>query len=179
MKNLKRRLPGMEAILPVFAVTAFMVYAWTIVIFLWKVPSWLMFRSLTEILGTFAYAMVAAMLESLGILGILLLASLVLPRRWMRDMFVTRGTVAAAFMLGTIMSYMYRLSLVGYSYIVYLVQWSLAGLAITLLAVFFSSRVRMVVRAVAWISDRLIVLLFLLVPVTLISLLIVLYRNMF
>lgn len=176
---LKSRLPAFDAILPILSVIAFLVYGWTLVVFLWKVPSWMQFLTFGEILVVLAYSMTAAMLESLAVLCILLLVCLLLPARWLRDVFVTRGTIAAIFGLSSIMLYMYRFSMVGYSFLVNLIRWSLAGLVVTLLFTYFSTRVRIVVRAAAWISDRMIVFLFLFVPVSLVSLLVVIYRNLF
>jgi hypothetical protein len=97
----------------------------------------------------------------------------------MRDVFVTRGTIAALFGLGSIMLYMYRFSMVGYSFLANLIIWSLAGLVVTILFTFLSAHVRIVVRAAAWISDRMIIFLFLFVPISLVSLLVVIYRNLF
>ncbi len=176
---LKNRLPAFDAIVPVFAVIAFLVYGWTTVIFLWKIPSWIQFLILGEILAVFAYSMTAALLESLAILCVLLVVCLILPARWMRDVFVTRGTTAAVFMLGSIMLYMYRFSVVGYSFISSLLPWTVAGLVLTLLLTFLSARLRGVVRAAAWISDRVTVFLFLLIPISLVSLVVVIYRNLF
>lgn len=176
---LKSRLPAFDAILPVFAVISFMVYGWTLVVFLWKVPSWMMFLTLGEILSVFAYSMTSALLESLAALAILLLASVLLPARWMRDVFVARGGVAALFGLGSIMLYMARLSVIGYAVLNYLFQWMWIALGLTLLLVFLAPRLRFVVRAVAWISDRLIVFLFLLVPISLVSVIVVIVRNLF
>jgi len=179
MQFLKSRLPTLDAIIPVFAVIAFLVYGWTTVVFLWKIPSWIQFLILGEILAVFAYSMTAALLESLAILFVLLAACLVLPARWMRDVFVTRGTTAAVFMLGSIMLYMYRFSVVGYSFISSLLSWTVVGLVVTLLLTFLSARLRGVVRAAAWISDRVTVFLFLLIPISLVSLVVVIYRNLF
>ena len=91
---------------------------------------------------------------------------------------VTMDT-AAVFMLGSIMLYMYRFSVVGYSFISSLLSWTVAGLAVTLLLTFLSARLRGVVRAAAWISDRVTVFLFLLIPISLVSLVVVIYRNLF
>jgi len=77
------------------------------------------------------------------------------------------------------MFYMYRFSMVGYSFLVNLILWSLAGLVVTILFTFLSAHVRIVVRAAAWISDRMIVFLFLFAPISLVSLLVVVYRNLF
>jgi hypothetical protein len=113
------------------------------------------------------------------VLSVLLLLCLLLPARWMRDVFVTRGTVAAILGLGTIMLYMYCFSLVGYSYISNLIPWSLAGLVITLFFTFLSTRIRPIVRAAELISDRMIVFLYIYIPISLVSLLVVVYRNLF
>jgi hypothetical protein len=179
MHNLKSRLPSNDAILPVLAMVSFLVYGWTLVVFLWKIPSWIQFLTVGEILVVLAYSLSSSLLESLSVLGILLLACLLLPARWMRDVFVTRGTIAAIFGLGSIMLYLYRFSLFGYSYLAYLTSWSIAGLVITLLFTFLSTHFQTIIRAAAWISDRTIVFLFLFVPISLVSLLVVIYRNLF
>ncbi len=179
MQFLKTRLPTFDSILPVFAVISFMIYGWTLVVFLWKVPSWVQFLTFGEIMATLAYSMAACLLESLAALGILLLACLLLPAHWMRDVFVTRGSAAALLGLGSVMLFMYRFSLDGYSFLDNLIRWSWTGLAVTLLFSFLAPRLRVVVRAAAWLSDRLIVFLFLLLPISLVSLLVVIYRNIF
>jgi hypothetical protein len=179
MPFLKSRLPVSNAIIPVLAVISFLVYGWTLVVFLWKIPSWIQFLTFGEILVIFAYSMTSTLLESLTALGILLLACLILPKSWMRDVFITRGSIAALFGLGSIMLYMYRFSVIGYSYFASLVSWSWVALALTFLAAFSASRLRVIVRAIAWLSDQLIVFLFLFVPISLISLLVVMYRNLF
>ncbi|RJP51072.1 MAG: hypothetical protein C4583_09785 [Anaerolineaceae bacterium] len=176
---LKSRLPALDAILPVFAVISFLVYGWTLVVFLWKVPSWMMFLTFGEILSVFAYSMTSAFLESLAALAILLLASMLLPARWMREVFVTRGSVAALFGLGSIMLYMYRLSVTGYAVLHDLFPWTWIALALSLLLTFLAPRLRFVIRSVAWISDRLIVFLFLLLPISLVSVIVVIVRNLF
>lgn len=176
---LKSHLPSRDAVIPVFAVIAFLVYGWTMVVFLWKLPSWILFLTLDEILAVFAYSMVSALLESLAALAILLLACLILPSRWLQDVFVTRGTTAALFGLGSMMLYMYRFAIVGDDLLLSLPLWSLAGLLLTLLTAFLSPRLRVWVHAAAWFSDRLTIFLYLFLPLSLVSLLIVIYRNIF
>ena len=175
---LKSRLPASSAIFPVFAVISFLVYGWTLVIFFWKIPSWLMFLTLDEIFANLAYALAAALLESLVILGLFLLVSILLPAAMMKDVFVTRGTVAALIGLGSIMLYMYRFSEVGYSFLDDLLLWTLSSLALTLLLTFLAPRLNFIVRLAAWISDRVTVFVYLFLPISLISLLVVIYRNL-
>jgi hypothetical protein len=177
--KLKDRLPPFGAILPVYAVIVFMVYSWTIVSFLWKLPSWIQFLILGDILIVFAYSMTSALLESLFILSILLLACMFLPARWMRNVFVTRGTTAVVFGFGSIMLFMYRYAEIGYSFISNLFLWSLAGLVVAILMAFLSTHIRGMVRVTAWVSDQVTVFLFLLIPISLVSLLVVIYRNIF
>lgn len=176
---LKSRLPNRDAIASVFAIIAFLVYGWTTVVFLWKLPSWLLFLTLDEILAVFAYSMVSALLESLTALAVLLFACLILPSHWMRDVFVARGTTAALFGLGSVMLYMYWFAIVGDDLLPALPLWSLGGLLVTLLFAFLSPRLRVWACAAAWLSDRLIIFLYLFLPLSLVSLLIVIYRNVF
>lgn len=176
---LKSRFPPFASILPVFAVISFLVYGWTLVIFFWKLPSWLMFLTLDEILVNLAYAMTAALLESLVFLALLLLLYIVLPVAMMKDVFVTRGSVAALIGLGSIMLYMYRFSEIGYSFLDKLILWTLSSLALTLLLAFLAPRFQLIVRLAAWISDRVIVLLYLFIPISALSALTVIYRNLF
>jgi len=176
MHLLKRRLPPSTSILPVFAVISFLVYGWTMVIFFWKLPSWLMFLTLDEILVNLAYVMTAALLESLVILGLLLLVCIALPAAMMKDVFVTRGTVAALIGLGSVMLYMYRFSEIGYSFLDKLPLWTLASLALTLLLTFLAPRLQFIVRLAAWISDRVTVFVYIFLPISLVSLAVVLYR---
>lgn len=179
MEKIKSRLPTKEAITPVLAVISFLAYGWTLVLFLWKVPSWMLYLTAGDMLTVLAYSMTSALLESLFVLSVLLLLCLLLPARWMQDVFVTRGTVAAILGLGTIMLYMYCFSLVGYSYISNLIPWSLAGLVITIFFTSLSTRIRPIVRAAELISDRMIVFLYIYIPISLVSLLVVVYRNLF
>ena len=87
---LRDRIPPVAAILSVYAVIAFMVFGWTILNFLWEFSSWIFFLTTGEILTIFAYSMVSDLLESLVILGFLLLVCLILPGHWLRNVFSTR-----------------------------------------------------------------------------------------
>jgi hypothetical protein len=175
----KSRLPNFDSILPVFAVIAFMVYGWTLVVFLWKLPSWILYLTLGEIFVVLAYSLTAALLESLTALAVLLLISALLPSEWLREVFVVRGTIASLVGLGAVMLYMNRYAAIGYDFINVLIPWSLAGLGLTVLAAFLAGRNRFLVRTAAWLADQLTVFVYLFVPASLVSLLVVLYRNIF
>jgi len=177
--NLKKRIPSWGMILPVYAVIACMVFGWTIVSFIWKCSSWTHFFILSEILVLFAYSMTFALLESLILLGIVVLISLLLPASWMRDAFVTRGTTLVVFGFGFVMLEVYRFMASRFEVVHDLPLWSAVGLLVTIVMTVLSTRARVITRAAAWVSDRLIVFLFLLGPIALISFLVVAYRNIF
>ena len=176
---LRDRIPPVAAILSVYAVIAFMVFGWTILNFLWEFSSWIFFLTTGEILTIFAYSMVSDLLESLAILGFLLLVCLILPADWLRHVFSTRATIAVIFGLGFIMFFVYRYTAIGFSFVSSLPAWSWGGLALTLIMTVFSTRIRALARVADWLSDRLIVFLFILIPVSLISLISIIYRNIF
>ncbi len=177
MKNLKSRLPQPAEIYQVLAVIAFMIYAWTITVFLYSFPSYINFLTSGEIMTIFAYAMTSAFFESLIILGILLMVCLILPAHAMRDVFLTRGTWAAIFGIGYLMTYMFIFSRQSFELITQLPFWSLLGLLLTVGVTYFSPRFRGMVTAAASISDRLLVFIFLFAPLSLISTIVVLYRH--
>jgi hypothetical protein len=71
-----QRFPNRQAILQVYAVISFLISAWTIIAFLWKLSAWLLILNLGEIFTIFSYAMVVNLLESLAVL----LCALTTPR---------------------------------------------------------------------------------------------------
>jgi hypothetical protein len=178
--RLSKRLPEAQAILQVYAVSAVLLSAWTVTAFLWKLSAWLLLLDLGEILTVFSYAMAANLLESLLILLVLLTACVLLPPRFLRDDFVARGTI---FSLGVILSLMAFIGLFMRYGMESVALLLLSPLAILLLMTFLLLSpsklrlVRFVNSAAVWISDRLIVFLFILLPTFVILTLYVVFRN--
>jgi len=85
------RFPKVAQLAPVYALTVLLVYGWTILWFFWKLPSWLFFMTIGEILGVVAYAMSMNLLESLCVVLIPVLLSVALPQKWFYDKFVVCG----------------------------------------------------------------------------------------
>ena len=175
---MSQRLPNFQAIVPVYAVTAVMLAGWTITAFLWKLSAWLLLLTLGEILTLFAYAMVTNFLESLIILGSLLLVCILLPRHLLRDHFAVRGTILAIGIIGALMVFVGLHRQFGIAGGAGLFLGPLTALLLTAVLLGLSARgMGTIQSAVLWISDRLIVFLFLLLPVFLVSSLYVVYRN--
>jgi hypothetical protein len=178
--GISNRIPKLEEIARVYAVIVIVVYSWTIMWFLWKLPSWLFFLNGGEILTASTYVLATNLLESLAVLSAPLLLSLALPKKWFCDVFVARGTTVA---------------LLGLAYMIYLANqfksnedypslslkpWSVAlAMVLIALGVFFVGRASMARKVVEAFSDRATVFLYLSIPLSLMSLLVILGRLIF
>ena len=57
--------------------------------------------------------------------------------------------------------------------------WTVSGVIVTLLLVLLSTRLRYMAVIANWLSDRLIVFLYFQIPVSILSVLVVVFRNIF
>jgi hypothetical protein len=139
--------------------------------------AWLMFLPLTDILSILAYAQAFALLESLLVLLLLVLLAAMLPARLLRDQFVAQGSVIV-FMTTLWAAIFHRISAYLFAYApgkVFLwIALALVALVIACVLVHRLQRVADMVRAFA---ERLIVLLYIYVPLGCLGLLIVAGRN--
>jgi hypothetical protein len=178
MTGLLQRFPTSSAIAPVYAVIAVPIFGWTITSGFWKLPSWLNFLSLGEISAIFAYAMMTAFLESLLVCSLVLFLCFLLPARTFRDRFVVRGTWLALGLGLSVLGYGAWRGMTRFSYAeVSLVTWSIVSILAVAVLTFLAGRVRFMARLAEWISDRLTVFLYILIPVSIVSILVVFVRN--
>jgi hypothetical protein len=171
------RLPDRQSILQVYAVIAVMFSAWTIPAFLWKLSAWLLILNLGEILTVFSYSMVANLLESLIVLLSLLVICGLLPASLLRDDFVVRGTLLTAGFIGSLMAFVKFHMEFGIDTGIQLYLAPVAVLLLTVILLVLSPRLRFLHSAIHWLSDRLIVFLYILVPLFVIVLAYVTLRN--
>ena len=170
------RFPSLQDNLRVYAVIVTLIYAWTILWLFWTLPSWLYFLTISEILPLFAYALTTNLLESvLLLLGLNLLGAL-LPGKWFRDSFVARSFWLVSLGLGYLMVFA---SLFGKEevYPIGMLQWSPLVFAAFFLISLLLDRVPRVRGLTELIADRLTVFLYVAVPLSLVSLLVVIVRN--
>ena len=175
-----KRLPTSQAILQVYAVIAVMFSGWTITAFLWKLSAWLLLLNIGEVFTIFSYSMAFNLLESLILLLLLLIACILLPPRVLRDDFTVRGAILAMGLIGSLMAFVGLHMNFGIDSGLKLFIGPLVVLLLTALLLGFSSRfhfMRFVHSAVLWISDRLVVFLFILLPLFVILLTYVIVRN--
>ena len=175
-----KRLPKPQAILQVYAVIAVMLSGWTTNAFLWKLSAWLLILNTGEIFTIFSYSMVANFLESLILLLLLLTVCASLPASILRDDFVVRGGILAIGLIGSLMAFVRFHMEFGIESGVKLLIGPLAVLLLTAILLGLSPNfrfVRFLHSAVLWTSDRLIVFLYILLPLFVILLAYVIFRN--
>ena len=175
--SMRRRLPDSQSIVQVYAVIAVMFTGWTITAFLWKLSAWLLLLNLGEIIALFSYAMAANFLESLVILLMLLGLCALLPSRFLRDDFIVRATILAIGLLAALMTFVSSLMRFGIDRGLLLL---VAPLAVLLLMSFFlhrSSKYPRLRASALWVSDHVVVFLFILIPLFAVASVYVIYRN--
>ena len=176
-----QRLPKPQAILQVYAVIVVLLAGWTITAFLWKLSAWLLLLNLGELLTLFAYAMLTNLLESLFILLLLLVFTLLLPPRFLRDPFIVRGTIFSIGLIGAMIAFVGLHMLFGTELgsNVFLGPVAILLLTTTLLSLSLESRlVRGIHSAILRITDRLLIFLFILLPLFVISSIYLIVRNL-
>jgi hypothetical protein len=174
--DLLRRLPASAEILPVFALITTMFYGWTLVVFLWKLPGWLFFLTAGEIAGIVAFQFTTNLIESIVVLLLLLVFSAVLPPRFFKEAFAVRGSAVALVLIGSMMLFLNRYVAVGPKFGENLSVWMLGSLFISFAIAALSTRIKILRMAISWLSDRLIVFLFVLLPLSALAVLYVIVQ---
>ena len=173
-----KRLPKPQDVLQVYAVIAVMFSGWTITAFLRKLPSWLLTLNIGEILTVFSYAMVTNLVESIIVLLLLLTICVLFPPRVLRDDFAVRGTILAIGLIGSLIMFLGLHMRLGIENGGKLWNGLFGTLLLMVVILGFSIKSRFVQSAALWISDRLIVFLFILIPLFVFLLVYVIIRNM-
>lgn len=155
----------------------FVCFSWSLFNFFNKLSSFLLYLTPGEIAAVFAYMMAFALLESLAVTGILVLAGALLPQRWLRDGFGYKGFVllliAAADaillqkLLDTAFPSPWTLLLV-----------TLVPLALSVIVLAILQSRPGVQNLLVQVQDRFLVVLFLYLPIGVISILAVTVRNL-
>lgn len=176
-EKIRERYPRQQDIPAVFSVVATMVYGWTLVIFFFKLPSWLLFVTTGELFALLVYIFIIPFFESLIIMGFLLAICLFLPARFFRNDFVVRASWLVICGYTSIFLFL-KLNTMLENHPIHLWEyWSITTFIICLIAAWISPRIKFMRAFAEWASDRLQVFLFILIPISLISLVVVVFRN--
>jgi hypothetical protein len=174
---IKNKLPALTQIYPVYAIIVILIYGWTIYWALWKLPSWLNFLSPGEIGAIFCYLLATNLVESLlTLLGVIFI-SLVLPKKWFCDLFVSRGSMLVASVLIPIMVFEYRYDKPA-DYFSKLPLLLLVIFLVACLFVFLAGWIGIVRKVIEVFAENAVIFLFISLPISLISLIAVIVRNL-
>ncbi len=161
-----------------YAVIVLMVYTWTIMWFFWKLPSWLFFMNAGEILITFLYSVATNFVESLLVLCAPVFLCLILPRKWFYDLFVSRGAALVIAGLGYMMYLAFQFQGKNDYPSINLKAWSLAlAFALLMLIVFLAGKINVSRKILEVVADRATIFLYLTIPVSIISVFVVLFHS--
>jgi hypothetical protein len=176
------RLPNRQSILGVYAVIVFLVYSWTLFASFYKLPSWMFYLTIGQILSVYAYAFSVDLLESiLALAGVFALdLTLFLALRNMEE-FQTRSILVV---LSVLVSSMLRLILFSNyekneAFLSGELTWWAFTFLFTLVIAVIVPKNRWVRKALEVVADRAIVFLYIYLPLSLVSLVTVLIRNIY
>ncbi len=178
--NLRKKLPAAGQIAQVFAVASLMIYGWTTYGFVLRVPSWLYYLNFREILSNYSYTTVFDLLETLLVLGGILVLNLLLPRKFFMDRFVAGGSLLTVLSLGYLM---YIALNVGeskaFQFPIELIRPAPFVLLGLLLLALLLARVGLIRRVAEDFASRALIFLYILLPLTALGLIVFLVNNLF
>jgi hypothetical protein len=90
---LRNRIPSRSDVLFLFLIGAFPIHIWAIVNLLHNIPALVLRLSAAELMGVIAYTLVFALFESVLLLIVLIIVSLLLPTAYFKDKIVVRGFI--------------------------------------------------------------------------------------
>jgi hypothetical protein len=174
---LKNRLPALPQTLAIFGVISLIIYCWTLTWFFWKLPSWVYFMNLDQMAILLAYTMATNLLESLTVLSLMLILCLLLPAKWFKDVFLSSGSLLAILSLGYMMYFSSHLASNDDSYPTNMVRLIPVVGFLILVLTFFAARVSFLRKLLEGLADRAVIFSYIFLPMGLVSLLIVIGRN--
>ena len=178
--KIKEKIPGINQIAPVIAVTAMMLYGWTTYRVIQKLPSWLLFLTFQEIVSNYAQTLFFNLVEVLLVIGIIVFINLLLPQKFFLNMFVARGSMLSSLGLGYLMYLAFAIGQSKLSQFPWRTfQWAPLIFLVIFLVAIFLPYVGPIRKTVEDFADRAIILLYVWVPLTGLGLLLFLYNNLF
>jgi len=174
-------IPDRNSLTVVFSVFVTIVYSWTLVTSFWKIPSWIYYIRITDILSIYAYSFVVNFIESIILLCATLSISLFFPVKWWKDKFISRSVVFIASMMG---STMYRISEyldpnLRDNFVSGQWKWFIVSLALAIVLSWLIPSIKWMRKGIESISERFVGFLYLYLPLTFIALVVIIIRILF
>jgi hypothetical protein len=181
--NFIKKIPPRREILPVYSLILFIVFSWSIFRILFQIPSWLYSHSKTGIVFLSAYVFSFDLIESTLVLFFVFLVCIIMPRYFLYDRFVAQGSIlvltctAWALIIQFQRDYLHKRDLA--ELVVWIILFTLSLVLISSFSSYFLRKNESLQTAIEALADRMIVFGWLYISVGLISLVILLARNIF
>jgi hypothetical protein len=146
------------------------------------VPGWLEYLSIWSILIITAYVLAFALLESICLLGLVVFLSLFFPPRFFKEIYILQGSSLALFwctgawLIQRKITLIYRLEL--WQLAVYPLVVLLSSIVLVFLMAFMFRRFLFLSRLGKMVVERMVIFVYIYVPLGALGLLVVLLRNM-
>ena len=175
IRKILKRNPPREEIFPVYATITFLVYGWMVIHIFWKLPSWLNFLTTGEIGIVIAYSLANALMESIVVLAVVLILSFILPSNLLRSKFILRGSI-----LVYLSTFWVALFDITFTWFVpsarEVLSFATASILISGLLLILLRKVTFIGRFIVSFGDRLVVFLYIWLPLGITGFLVVLTR---
>lgn len=176
--NFTKRIPSFTQLAPVYAITVVIIYSWSILTFFWRLPSFLNYSTVGEISIIFAYLMTVNFFESLVVISVPVTLNMIAPETWFHNRFITKGVLLVSMGLGYLAYITTKITPESaFPYIWF--KWSPVVFILITLLVFLLGEINFLSRFVETVSDRFVIFLYISIPVSVISLMVILTRNIF
>ena len=177
-----KRLPDSKSILGVYAVIVTLVYSWTLFTSFYKLPSWMFYLTIGQILSVYAYSFSIDLVESIvALTGVLFLEFTIFLAMKNREEFQARSIIFVTVLLGTSMLRLTLFKDYGdiNSFLRGEVLWWVIALLFGLILAIFAPKNRVIRNILEGFADRATVFVYIYIPLSLISLIVVLARNIY
>ena len=162
-----------QDLLHLFVLCAFPIHVWSIIIMFRSVPSWLLYMNGSDIVGSVAYHLMFTIFETIFIYLIVLLAGLLIPRRWLPQPFLSMCAVLLLEL--SIMAIVFQHLVQRYSSLRWMSVACFMILAVTLVIV---PKITVLQKISRLVAERLTILTFLYVLFDIFGVAIVILRNL-
>jgi hypothetical protein len=176
------RFPERQDILGVYAVVVLLVYTWTLIVSFYKLPSWIYYLTISQIVSIYSYAFLLNFAESiLAVITLLALEFTVFSFFKNKVEFLSRSILAASVLLG---SSMVRLALYkeyvdSAAFISGEMTWWSVTFLVGLPIVLAAPKNGLIRTILAGVADRALVFLYIYLPLSFIGLIVVIARNLY
>lgn len=183
INQLSARMPDRGAVLSVYSVLVCLLYSWTLFASFFALPSWIFFLDIVQLASLYSYSFILNFVESIFALIIVLFVEFIGVNivGVRREDFRPRSVMYIIILLASSVIRLYNLK--GYEGITKFLDgeavWWIGAFGTAIVMAVVAPRISWLRTALEGFADRAVVFLYIYLPLSLISLAIVMMRNIF